>query len=111
MENGEFWSTDMNSFNHYAYGSVADWLYEKAAGIMPALPGFEKAVICPHPDKRMDWMDAEIDTRHGKLRSYWSCEKDTVRYEIWADMPVTVVIDGKETELDPGRYTFWGRAE
>ena len=49
----------MNSFNHYAYGSVADWLYEKAAGIMPALPGFEKAVICPHPDKRLGWMDAE----------------------------------------------------
>ena len=33
MENGEFWSTDMNSFNHYAYGSVADWIYEQAAGI------------------------------------------------------------------------------
>ena len=108
MENGEFWSTDMNSFNHYAYGSVVDWLYEKAAGIMPALPGFEKAVICPHPDKRLGWMDAEIDTRHGKIRSYWCCEKDTVRYELWAEMPVTAVIDGKKTELEPGKYTFWG---
>ena len=42
MENGDFWSTDMNSFNHYAYGSVADWVYEKAAGIRPLeeYPGF-----------------------------------------------------------------------
>ena len=36
MEDGSFWSADMNSFNHYAYGSVMDWIYEKAAGITHA---------------------------------------------------------------------------
>ena len=35
MENGEFWSKDMNSFNHYAYGAVGDWIYGVAAGICP----------------------------------------------------------------------------
>ena len=35
MENGDFWSTDMNSFNHYAYGAVADWVYEEAAESIP----------------------------------------------------------------------------
>lgn len=35
MENGDFWSKDMNSYNHYAYGSVADWVYGTAAGIKP----------------------------------------------------------------------------
>lgn len=64
MENGEFWSTDMNSFNHYAYGSVADWIYESAAGIRPKLPGFEKALIMPDSDPRMGWLDVQIETRH-----------------------------------------------
>lgn len=49
MENGDFWSKDMNSYNHYAYGSVADWVYGTAAGIKPAqeAPGYAKAVIAP----------------------------------------------------------------
>lgn len=44
MENGDFWSTDMNSFNHYAYGAVADWVYEAAAGIQTVedAPGFAR---------------------------------------------------------------------
>ena len=35
MENGDFWTRDMNSYNHYAYGAVADWVYGNAAGIRP----------------------------------------------------------------------------
>lgn len=49
MENGDFWSTDMNSFNHYAYGAVADWVYEAAAGIQTVedAPGFARVKIAP----------------------------------------------------------------
>lgn len=107
MENGEFWSTDMNSFNHYAYGSVADWIYECAAGIRPELPGFEKALVMPEPDPRMGWLDAQIETRHGKIRSAWTCTDGGVRYEITAEMPVRVVIGDMEKDLAPGTYTFW----
>ena len=49
MENGEFWSKWMNSFNHYAYGAVIDWVYEKAAGIQPAQPGFQRVKVAPMP--------------------------------------------------------------
>lgn len=44
MENGDFWTRDMNSYNHYAYGAVADWVYGNAAGIRPLddCPGYEK---------------------------------------------------------------------
>ena len=45
MEDGGFWSADMNSFNHYAYGSVADWVYQKAAGIHTAEDA--RAVLTP----------------------------------------------------------------
>ena len=82
MENGEFWSTDMNSFNHYAYGSVADWIYEQAAGIrvVEEHPGFEKAWIQPKPGDQLEWLGASIETRHGKISSWWTHRRcDPVR--------------------------------
>ena len=50
-EDGSFWSTDMNSFNHYAYGAVFDWIFGVACGIKPCAdaPGYEKILIAPHP--------------------------------------------------------------
>ena len=44
---GSFWSTDMNSFNHHAYGAVADWLYAAAGGIRPGKPGYETVIFAP----------------------------------------------------------------
>jgi hypothetical protein len=94
MENGDFWSTDMNSFNHYAYGSVADWVYEKAAGITPLedYPGFGKVLIKPYPDDRMEWLEAAIDTRNGKISSKWTHTEDGIRYDIETAVPATVEI-------------------
>ena len=111
MENGDFWSTDMNSFNHYAYGAVADWVYEEAAGIKPAEPGFAKIRIAPKPDARLEWLEASLETRQGLVRSAWShieengCRK--VRYEIITPAPATLVIGGVEKEVQAGEYVFF----
>ncbi|MNY50573.1 Bacterial alpha-L-rhamnosidase [compost metagenome] len=50
-EDGSFWSPDMNSFNHYAYGAIGEWLYRYVAGIGPdeAEPGFKVIHIKPQP--------------------------------------------------------------
>ena len=111
MENGDFWSTDMNSFNHYAYGSVADWIYEKAAGIkaVEGEPGYRKVIIAPTPDRRLGWLRVRLDTRNGKIVSYWRCEESNVRYEISVDMPAEIIIDGRTENVAPGRYIFWGK--
>ena len=111
MEDGSFWSTDMNSFNHYAYGAVADWVYEKAAGIQVPedAPGFARARIAPLPDRSLEWLEASIQTRHGRIRSKWTTAGDQVRYEIETAVPAEVVIDGKKREVGPGVYTLWGR--
>ena len=103
----------MNSFNHYAYGSVADWIYETAAGIrmIEENPGFERALIAPVPDGRLGWMEARIDTRHGKIESKWAYTDNAICYEIYADMPAVVVIDDRKTEIKPGRYIFWGKVK
>ena len=109
MENGTFWSADMNSFNHYAYGSVADWLYERAAGIRPAQPGFASAVVAPEPDRRLGWLEVSLETRHGSISSKWYCQEDGVRYEVCVDMDAVIVIDGAEITVGPGTYLFWGK--
>jgi alpha-L-rhamnosidase len=110
MENGDFWSKDMNSFNHYAYGSVADWVYEKAAGIrlLEEYPGFAKVKIKPMPDGRLEWLEAGMDTRHGRISSRWTHTPDGIRYEISTAVPAIVEIGGLQTLVDPGSYTFWG---
>lgn len=110
MEDGGFWSEDMNSFNHYAYGSVADWVYEEAAGIHPieSAPGFSRVRIEPKPDKRLGWLEASIDTRNGKISSKWIQEAEAVRFEITTAVPAVIVIAGKERHVGPGRYTYWG---
>ena len=109
MENGDFWSTDMNSFNHYAYGAVADWVYEEAAGIhtVEEAPGFERVKIAPKPDSRLDWLEAFIETRKGLVRSLWKQEEGRFRYEITTPSPASIVIDGVETGGARGIYLLF----
>ena len=109
MEDGNFWSKDMNSYNHYAYGSVADWVYGTAAGILTRedAPGYEKVTIAPHPDTRLDWLRAELDTRHGHISSFWTKEDHEWRYEITVPVEADIVIDGVCHCVKAGSYCFY----
>ena len=106
-DKGEFWSKDMNSFNHYAYGSVADWVYEVGCGITPAAPGFEKIVIAPHPTDKLGMLSARIDTKQGTVSSKWYHFEGKVRYEITTPCDNTIIIiDGKEYTVNKGTHIF-----
>lgn len=115
MEDGGFWSTDMNSFNHYAYGAVLDWLYGVAAGIRTAeaAPGYERAVIEPHPDERLGFLKGRLMTAWGEIVSEWEYVQDTpesgaaVRYSITTPVPAAIVIGGVTYEKGPGSYLFF----
>ena len=109
MENGDFWSSNMNSFNHYAYGAVADWVYTVAAGIQTVeeKPGYAAVCIAPQPDKRLDWLEASVETRHGLVRSRWEKQRDMWRYEIETPVEAEIMIDGRKTFCRPGRYIFF----
>ncbi|MDD6262110.1 MAG: family 78 glycoside hydrolase catalytic domain [Clostridiales bacterium] len=109
MEDGSFWSADMNSFNHYAYGSVMGWVYEEAAGIQPVeeAPGFEKVRIAPKPDKRLGWLEASVDSAYGRIFSGWYYENEGLRYEIHTPTPARVRLGEKEFDLEPGKYMFF----
>jgi len=71
--NGDTGDPSMNSYNHYAFGSVIAWVYRYAAGIdtSPSSPGFKAIVIHPHPDSRMPSAHAEYDSVYGKIISDW----------------------------------------
>jgi alpha-L-rhamnosidase len=109
MENGDFWSADMNSYNHYAYGAVADWVYGVAAGIKPVeeFPGYEKVIFAPNPDKRLDWLKASLKTKHGLIRSEWKKVNDLWRYEIETPVDAYITIADKSYEVTKGIHTFF----
>lgn len=109
QENGEFWDPYMNSFNHYAYGSVAGWVYEQAAGIQPIeeAPGFKKVLIEPHPDSRLKWLMASMDTRHGKVSSRWEWHGNKICYQIESSVEAEVRIGTRSIHVKPGKYIFW----
>lgn len=111
MENGDFWSTEMNSFNHYAYGAVADWVYCVAAGIntVEEYPGYEKVRISPNPDVRLDWLKASLETRHGLIISEWKKEECYWRYEITTPVDAEIVIDGITHVIKAGSYLFYSK--
>ena len=66
----------MNSFNHYAYGCVCEWIWETAAGIAssPSSPGFQQIVMKPIPDKRLGYISAEYESSAGLIKSAWRYE-------------------------------------
>lgn len=111
MEDGSFWSAGMNSYNHYAYGSVADWVYGVAAGIRPLeeAPGYERVRIAPVTDARLDWLKATLDTRHGRISSQWKKEDDYWRYEITTPVAAEIVIAGQTHQVAPGTYYFYSK--
>jgi alpha-L-rhamnosidase len=66
-----FGDVSMNSFNHYAYGAVGEWVYETVGGIAPAEPGFRKIRFMPVPGGDITWARTSLTTRHGTASIEW----------------------------------------
>ena len=113
MENGDFWSSDMNSFNHYAYGAVIDWIYETAAGLRHAenQPGYSELIYAPHPDRRIGFLNVRLETHCGSIRAAWTCSENGVRYELDTPVKTELRLAGKVVALVPGKYTFYTNQE
>ena len=103
---GTFWSDDMNSFNHYALGAVADWVFGVACGIQPAAPGFARARIAPQPDPRIGSLSAVLDTVQGRIRSAWKYTDEGIRYEIETPVRTEIILGEKRRTVESGRYVF-----
>ncbi|TDX00861.1 glycoside hydrolase family 78 protein [Dinghuibacter silviterrae] len=70
---GTFETPGMNSFNHYAYGAIGDWLYRVVSGIdtYTDAPGYKHIVIKPHPGGRLTSAEATYAVNYGTIASSW----------------------------------------
>ncbi len=105
---GTFQDPGMNSFNHYAYGAIGEWLYRYVAGLMPdeKAPGYKHFFVRPQPGGGLTFATASLETHYGKASVYWEKKKDkgmTLEVEIPCNTTATVVLPeaaGKKVMLD-----------
>lgn len=108
----------MNSFNHYAYGSVMEWMYRYMAGINPAAesPGFKKAVLTPRPNFRLKSVEASLNSPAGIYTVGWHMETDKtirLRVQVPFDCEARLILpfsNGREELLRAGSYEFHYKA-
>lgn len=116
-----FGAVNMNSFNHYAFGSVLEWLYAYAAGIAvdPASPGFSHFVLSPRPDirtaeqmpagqERITFIKAHYDSVKGRIESAWDWREGKFTYSFTIPKGTTArvefpLLNGSEEILLNGR--------
>jgi len=101
----------MNSFNHYAYGCVAEWMWETMAGISTdaANPGFKRIIMKPVPDKRIGHVNARYESAAGPIESNWRYEGDTWIWDFsipeGAVAEVTLPGQTESKEYPAGKHT------
>ncbi len=114
---GSFQDVGMNSFNHYAYGAIGDWMYSVMAGIDidPAKPGFKHVFIRPLPGGGFTNASATHETPYGTVGSSWTLEKagaNTDAYDVFTltvDVPPNVTATVRLPGAIVDRVTEEGR--
>jgi alpha-L-rhamnosidase len=79
-----FQDPGMNSFNHYAYGAIGEWLYATVAGIdlSPDQPGYKRIVLRPRPGGEIRSASASLESLYGRIESRWSLEAGCFAWEV-----------------------------
>lgn len=103
--NGDFQTPTMNSFNHYAYGAIGDWMYKILGGINSSVKidetGYKKIIIKPYVDNKLvsknennqseeeqlTMVQTDLDTYYGKISSHW------VKNENQLSMDITIPVN------------------
>lgn len=101
------------SFNHYAFGSVADWIFQYVNGIVPMAPGYVSFKVCPVPDGRLTFASRTFDTINGKISVSWEIQSvDGVQYyDLKVHVPCNTTAqiclpDGKTENVGSGDYHY-----
>ena len=74
----------MNSFNHYAYGSIGEWMFRVITGIDidPSGPGYKRIRIAPHPGGKLTEAYAELETLYGTIKSSWRLRTGVIKVNV-----------------------------
>lgn len=101
---GKISGTEMNSLNHYAYGSIVEWMYRNMAGINPEedAAGFKHFVIAPKPNYQIPWVKASVRTAAGVIKSAWKIEEKELTISVTVPFDTTaslILPDAKEADI------------
>lgn len=108
MPDGGFDESGMNSLNHYAYGSIGEWMYKKLAGINIVEPGYKKFTMKPMFMKGITWVDASFESVYGTIRSAWKCENKTITVDVTIPVNTTaeLYLPEKDEVITLGSGTY-----
>jgi alpha-L-rhamnosidase len=99
---GSFQDTGMNSFNHYAYGAIGEWLYTVVAGINIDVshPGYKNIIFKPQPGGGLTHAKATIETVYGRVSSSWRIKHNEFTYtiEVPANATALVTLPGADAQ-------------
>jgi len=99
---GSFQDVGMNSFNHYAYGAIGEWLYRHVAGmdIDPEVPGYKHILLAPHPGGGLTNADAEFTSLYGKVKSSWKIDGNDFVYDVTVPANTTATVTLPSAKAD-----------
>lgn len=113
-ETGSFGDVSMNSFNHYSYGAIGEWLFDTVAGIRTSEgadgTGYRKIILTPHVGGGLDYVKAWHETPYGRVSSAYRLENGVLTYNCHIPANTTakliLPVTGEEKELVSGEYKF-----
>lgn len=102
-QDGSFQNVGMNSFNHYAYGAIGDWMYKVVAGINPQV-GYKHIEIAPKPGGGLTTASASYKTLYGEVKSAWSIAGGVIKVDVTipCNTTATITLPGKNEKLAVG---------
>ncbi|MDR1542442.1 MAG: glycoside hydrolase family 78 protein [Clostridiales bacterium] len=107
---GTFDESGMNSFNHYAYGSIGSWMYQKLGGLSILSPGYKKSRIAPMPIKGITSANASLETMYGTLSCSWKLESGRMKVSLSVpantEAEVALPCSSNEFLLGSGDYEY-----
>lgn len=100
----------MNSFNHYAYGAIGEWMVRVAAGleIDEKNPGYKHSVIYPRFGGNLTYLEAEYDSIYGPVKSFWEDQGETgvLHVTVPVNTTATICLDGAKEVTDADGLSF-----
>jgi len=110
LEDGSVNLGEMTSFNHYAFGAIADWMHRVVAGLAPAAPGYRRMVVAPRPLDGLEWARTEHETPYGRAAVGWERQAGTVAVTAVVPAGVTAVVrlpyQDDEQEVGSGEHRW-----
>jgi alpha-L-rhamnosidase len=106
-----FGDPGMNSFAHYSFGAVYQWMVENIGGIRNGGDAYSRIIIAPQPGGKLTWAKTRYDSIRGRIETAWKLEagKLTLDVTIPANTTATVIVPGKDGgthEVGPGTHHF-----